>query len=51
MKTPSPVDPRALTLQGVQEHPKQVQPRRLTLAERFYLPLLAAWRSPSATWS
>jgi NADH-quinone oxidoreductase subunit I len=40
-RNPAEVDPRALSLAGVQEHPKQVEPRRMTLAERFFLPLLA----------
>jgi NADH-quinone oxidoreductase chain I len=35
------VDPRALALRGVQEHPKQVEPRRMTWPERFYLPLFS----------
>jgi NADH-quinone oxidoreductase chain I len=35
------LDPRALKLPGVQDHPKEVAPRRMTLAERIYLPLLA----------
>ena len=33
--------PSALKLPGVQEHPKPPEPRRMTLAERFYLPLIA----------
>ena len=35
------LDPRALDLPGVQEHPKTPVPRRMTLGERLYLPLLA----------
>jgi NADH-quinone oxidoreductase subunit I len=34
------VDPKALRLPGVQHHPTELQPRRMTLAERLYLPLL-----------
>lgn len=36
-----PVNPKALELPGVKDHPKRPRPRRLTLAERLYLPLLA----------
>ncbi|MCZ7651082.1 MAG: NADH-quinone oxidoreductase subunit I [Thermoanaerobaculia bacterium] len=32
--------PEALDLPGVQEHPRALEPRRMTLAERLYLPLL-----------
>ncbi|MBZ0089177.1 MAG: hypothetical protein K8H90_02235, partial [Thermoanaerobaculia bacterium] len=35
------VNPRALQLPGIQEHPREVQPRRLSLAQRLYLPLIA----------
>jgi len=35
------VDPRALELPGVREHPQRPEPRRMTLAERLYLPLLS----------
>jgi NADH-quinone oxidoreductase subunit I len=35
------VDPKALRLPGVQVHPTTPEPRRMTLAERLYLPLLA----------
>jgi len=35
------VDPKALSLPGVQEHPKEIKTRRMSLAERMYLPLLA----------
>jgi NADH-quinone oxidoreductase subunit I len=35
------VDPKALTLPGIQQHPTEIRPRRMTLAERLYLPLLA----------
>jgi NADH-quinone oxidoreductase subunit I len=34
-------DPRALRLQGVQEHPKTTKPYRMGWAEKLYLPLLA----------
>ena len=34
------VNPAALKLPGVENHPKKIVPRRMTLAERFYLPLL-----------
>jgi len=34
------VDPKALQLPGVQDHPREVEPRRLSLGERFYLPLI-----------
>ncbi len=34
------VDPRALELPGIQQHPTELRPRRMSLAERFYLPLL-----------
>jgi len=34
-------DPKALQLPGVQQHPRETQPRRMTFAERLYLPLLA----------
>ena len=33
--------PSALKLPGVQEHPKTPEPRKMTLAERLYLPLIA----------
>lgn len=32
--------PEALDLPGVQEHPRTLAPRRMTLAEKLYLPLL-----------
>ena len=35
------VNPRALGLEGVQEHPKELRPRRMSIGERLYLPLLA----------
>ncbi len=35
------VDPRALSLPGIQDPPKTPKPRRMTFAERLYLPLLA----------
>jgi NADH-quinone oxidoreductase subunit I len=35
------VDPKALQLPGIQEHPKVAEPRRMSLGERLYLPLLA----------
>ncbi|HLF57277.1 MAG TPA: NADH-quinone oxidoreductase subunit I [Thermoanaerobaculia bacterium] len=35
------VNPNALKLPGIQEHPKEIRPRRMSLAERLYLPLLA----------
>ncbi|KAB2962327.1 MAG: NADH-quinone oxidoreductase subunit I [Thermoanaerobaculia bacterium] len=35
------VDPRALQLPGIQQHPTELRPRRMSLAERFYLPLLS----------
>lgn len=35
------VNPAALELPGVQNHPKKIVPRRMTIAERLYLPLLA----------
>ncbi len=35
------VDPRALQLPGIQEHPREIRPRRMSLAERLYLPLLS----------
>jgi NADH-quinone oxidoreductase subunit I len=35
------VDPKALQLPGVQVHPTELRPRRMTLAERLYLPLLS----------
>jgi NADH-quinone oxidoreductase subunit I len=35
------VDPRALSLPGVQEHPRELRPRRMSFAERLYLPLIA----------
>jgi len=35
------VDPKALSLPGVQQHPTEIRPRRMTLAERLYLPLLS----------
>ena len=35
------VNPAALKLPGVQNHPKKIVPRRMTIAERIYLPLLA----------
>lgn len=34
------IDPKALQLPGVQVHPTEVEPRRMTLAERIYLPLI-----------
>ncbi len=34
------IDPRALQLPGIQTHPSELQARRLTLAERLYLPLI-----------
>jgi len=34
-------NPKALALPGVQEHPTEARPRRMTLGERLYLPLLA----------
>jgi NADH-quinone oxidoreductase subunit I len=34
------LDPEALKLPGVQAHPKELRPRRLTVVERLYLPLL-----------
>ena len=36
----SAINPQALQLPGVQEHPKTLRPRRYTLGERLYLPLL-----------
>lgn len=36
-----PADPKALALPGVQEHPKELRPRRMSFGERLYLPLLA----------
>jgi NADH-quinone oxidoreductase subunit I len=36
-----PVDPKALRLPGVQHHPNVARPRRMSFAERLYLPLLA----------
>jgi NADH-quinone oxidoreductase chain I len=35
------VDPKALTLPGIQQHPTEIRPRRMTFAERLYLPLLS----------
>lgn len=35
------LDPRALELPGIQHHPTEVRPRRMTFAERLYLPLLS----------
>lgn len=35
------VDPKALTLPGIQRHPTEIRPRRMTFAERLYLPLLS----------
>jgi NADH-quinone oxidoreductase subunit I len=35
------VNPKALALPGVQAHPRRPVPRRMTLAERLYLPLLS----------
>jgi NADH-quinone oxidoreductase subunit I len=35
------VNPDALALPGIQEHPKRISPRRMTFGERLYLPLLA----------
>lgn len=35
------VDPRALQLPGIQQHPTELRSRRMSLAERFYLPLLS----------
>jgi NADH-quinone oxidoreductase subunit I len=35
------VDPKALRLGGVQQHPSEIRPRRMSLGERLYLPLLA----------
>jgi len=37
----SGINPQALGLPGVQEHPKELQPRRMTWPERLYLPLLS----------
>lgn len=37
----SGVNPQALGLPGVQEHPKELRPRRMTWPERLYLPLLS----------
>ncbi len=34
------VDPKALALPGVQHHPKEIRPRRMTWPERLYLPLI-----------
>ena len=36
-----PVDSGALSLPGIQEHPKQLEPRRMSFGERLYLPLLS----------
>jgi NADH-quinone oxidoreductase subunit I len=33
--------PRALELPGIQDHPKTPQPRKMSVAERLYLPLLS----------
>ncbi len=35
------IDPKALQLPGVQVHPTEVEPRRMTFAERMYLPLIS----------
>ncbi len=35
------VNPQALKLPGIQDHPKTIRPRRMTLAERLYLPLIS----------
>ncbi|MGE0640618.1 MAG: NADH-quinone oxidoreductase subunit I [Thermoanaerobaculia bacterium] len=35
------VSQKALELPGIQEHPKTTAPKKLTLAERLYLPLLS----------
>lgn len=35
------VNRAALALPGVQQHPKELKPRRMTFAERLYLPLLS----------
>jgi NADH-quinone oxidoreductase chain I len=37
----TPVSPSALNLPGIQEHPKTPLPKKMTVAERFYLPLIA----------
>jgi NADH-quinone oxidoreductase subunit I len=34
------MNPEALGLPGIQQHPRELRPRRMTLAERLYLPLL-----------
>ena len=34
------MNPEALRLPGIQQHPRELRPRRMTLAERLYLPLL-----------
>ena len=34
------MNPEALGLPGVQQHPRELAPRRMTLAERLYLPLI-----------
>ena len=39
--TDRPVVAAALKLPGIQEHPKEIRPRRMTLGERLYLPLLS----------
>jgi NADH-quinone oxidoreductase subunit I len=36
----SPASPQGLEQPGVREHPRTLRPRRYTLAERLYLPLL-----------
>ena len=36
-----PVAPKALTLPGIQDHPTEIKPRRMSLAERLYLPLIS----------
>lgn len=38
--TTQPVNPKALTLPGVQEHPTDLRPRTMSWPERLYLPLL-----------
>jgi len=35
------VNPDALNLPGIQEHPREISPRRMSFGERLYLPLLA----------
>lgn len=36
-----PIAAKALALPGIQNHPNQIRPRQLSLAERLYLPLLS----------